>query len=336
LSEADVSSAPPADTGGRGTLRWVLVLILPILMVVMELAVYALEPRVLSQRNIVNVLVQSSYLLVFASAQMVVILTRGFDLSLGTTVSAISVACSMVMTGLAASGAPDWWIVVAGIGTGLGFGALVGLFNGFFVSWLRINPFIVTLGSLNICLGLSTTLSGGRPVFNVPDPFSHLLYDGKLIPGVPIPLLLAVLVCVSLYFLLGHTVFGRALYLIGNNPRAAHLAGLPSRRFLILAYLACSLLAAFGALMLTARTGSGEPNLGGSLMLESIAAAVIGGVSLQGGVGGIIPVILGSLFVTMLSNAMNLLEVGGYVQQILLGCVIIGAVFLDRIRMTRS
>ena len=267
---------------------------------------------------------------------MVVILTRGFDLSLGTTVSAISVACAMVMTGLAASGAPDWWIVVAGIGTGLGFGALVGLFNGFFVSWLRINPFVVTLGSLNICLGLSTTLSGGRPVFNVPDPFSHLLYDGKLIPGVPIPLLLALLVCVGLYFLLDHTVFGRALYLIGNNPRAAHLAGLPSRRFLILAYLTCSLLAAFGALMLTARTGSGEPNLGGSLMLESIAAAVIGGVSLQGGVGGIIPVILGTLFVTMLSNAMNLLEVGGYVQQILLGCVIIGAVFLDRIRVTRS
>jgi ribose transport system permease protein len=87
---------------------------------------------------------------------------------------------------------------------------------------------------------------------------------------------------------------------------------------------------------LTARTGSGEPNLGGSLMLESIAAAVIGGVSLQGGVGGIIPVILGSLFVTMLSNAMNLLRVGGYVQQILLGCVIIGAIFLDRIRVSRT
>jgi ribose transport system permease protein len=88
--------------------------------------------------------------------------------------------------------------------------------------------------------------------------------------------------------------------------------------------------------MLTARTGSGEPNLGGSLMLESIAAAVIGGVSLQGGVGGIIPVILGSLFVTMLSNAMDLLRVGGYAQQILLGCVIIGAIFLDRIRVSRT
>jgi len=88
--------------------------------------------------------------------------------------------------------------------------------------------------------------------------------------------------------------------------------------------------------MLTARTGSAEPNLGGSLMLESIAAAVIGGASLQGGVGGIVPVLLGSIFVTMVSNSMDLLEVGGYVQQILLGCVIIAAIFLDRIRATRA
>jgi ribose transport system permease protein len=183
---------------------------------------------------------------------------------------------------------------------------------------------------------LATTISGGRPVFNVPDAFTGPLYDGTFIPGVPVPVTLAILVAVFLYLLLDHTVFGRALYLIGNNPRAANLAGIPGRRYLFLAYVTCSLLAAFGSLMLTARTGSGEPNLGGSLMLESIAAAVIGGVSLQGGVGGIIPAVLGSIFVTLLSNAMDLLEVGGYVQQILLGCVIIAAIFLDRIRATRA
>ena len=321
------------EAQGRGLVGWALVLILPILMVVMELAVFAAEPRVLSPRNVANILNQSSYLLLFASAQMVVILTRGFDLSLGTTVSVISVASALAMTGLADRGASDWIIVAAGLATGLGIGALVGLFNGFFVAWLEINPFVVTLGSLNICLGLATTISGGRPVFNVPDVFSRLLYNGELIPGISVPLMLAVMVCLLLYFLLDHTVFGRSLYLIGNNPRAASVAGLPSRGYLTLAFVTCSLLAAFGALMLTARTGSGEPNLGGSLMLESIAAAVIGGVSLQGGIGGVIPVILGTLFVTMLSNAMDLLEVGGYVQQILLGCIIIGAIFLDRIRV---
>jgi ribose transport system permease protein len=317
-------------------LGWLLVLSLPLLMAAMELSVYSLEPRVLSPRNIANILNQSSYLFMFASAQMLVILTRGFDLSLGTTVSAVSVASALVMTGLAGAGASDAIVLAAGLAAGLGFGALVGLFNGAFVSWLGINPFVVTLGSLNICLGLATTMSGGRPVFNVPDAFSALLYNGVLISGVSIPLTLAIVVSLLLYFLLDHTKFGRSLYLIGNNPRAAYLAGLPSKRYLALAYIACSLLAAFGALMLTARTGSGEPNLGGSLMLESIAAAVIGGVSLQGGVGGVVPVILGTLFVTMLSNAMDLLEVGGYVQQILLGCVIIGAIFLDRIRVINT
>jgi ribose transport system permease protein len=104
----------------------------------------------------------------------------------------------------------------------------------------------------------------------------------------------------------------------------------------MLAYVLAGVLAAFGSLMLTARTGSGEPNLGGSLMLESIAAAVIGGVSLQGGVGGVVPVILGSLFITMMSNAMNLLRIDGYIQQIILGVVIIAAIFLDRIRSIRT
>jgi ribose transport system permease protein len=335
VSDADIAAPAPAATG-RGLLGWVLALLLPLLMVVMELAVATVEPRVLSSRNIVNILIQSSYLIVFASAQMVVILTRGFDLSLGAAVSAVSVASALVTTGLETGGAPPWLIVTAGIAAGLGLGLLVGLFNGLFVSLLDINPFVVTLGSLNICLGIATTISGGRPVFNVPDAFSSFLYDGRLISGVPLPVTLAIMVCLVLHVLLEHTVFGRALYLIGSSPRAAYLAGVPSRRYLTLAYVTAGLLAAFGALMLTARTGSGEPNLGGSLMLESIAAAVIGGVSLQGGVGGIVPVILGSVFVTMLSNAMNLLEVGGYIQQILLGCVIIAAIFLDRVRATRA
>lgn len=320
----------------RGLLDWLLVFSLPLLMIVMELSVYAFAPRVLSLRNVVNVLDQSSYIFVFACAQMMVILTRGFDLSLGAAVSTVSVASALAMTGLAKTGSPDAVVVAAGLATGLGVGALVGLFNGGFVSWLAINPFIVTLGSLNICLGLSTTISGGSPVFNVPDVFSRLFYNGVLIPGVSIPITIAIVIAVALYFLLNYTIFGRSLYIIGANPRAARVAGLPSRRYLFLAYLACSLLAAFGGLMLTARTGSGEPNLGGSLMLESIAAAVIGGVSLQGGVGGVGAVVFGALFVTMLSNSMDLLEVGGYIQQILLGCVLILAIFLDRLRRTRT
>ena len=181
-TDVEAASAASAERG-RGALGWLLVLSLPLLMAAMELAVYAVEPRVLSPRNIVNILNQSSYLLLFASGQMVVILTRGFDLSLGTTVSAVSVASALAMTGLAGVGFSDPLVVAAGLAVGLGFGALVGVFNGVFVSRLGISPFIVTLGSLNICMGLATTMSGGRPVFNVPDAFSTLLYNGAWIPG---------------------------------------------------------------------------------------------------------------------------------------------------------
>jgi ribose transport system permease protein len=335
LPDADAALRTGEDARTRA-LRLFLALLLPILILVVEFGVYLFVPRVLSPGNLRNILIQSSYLVLFASAQMVVILTRGFDLSLGTSVSAVSVASALVMTSLAAQGLSPSSVVAAGLAAGLGFGLLIGLFNGSFIAGLHISPFIVTLGSLNICLGLATTMSGGRPVFDVPDLLSSLLYNGKFIPGIPVPVLLAVVVCLLLHILLSHTVFGRSLYLIGNNPRAAELAGIPSRRYLMLAYVLAGVLAAFGSLMLTARTGSGEPNLGGSLMLESIAAAVIGGVSLQGGVGGVVPVILGSLFITMMSNAMNLLRIDGYIQQIILGVVIIAAIFLDRIRSIRT
>lgn len=319
--------------GGRLAV-WLRSAALPLLIVLMEVGFWTVQPTVLSPRNLLNVFQQSTYLIVFAAAQMIVILTRGFDLSLGTTVSVVSVASALVMTSLADGGVSAGVAVMAGLAVGLGLGLLVGLFNGIFVAWLNVNPFVATLGSLNIALGLATTISGGNPVFNVPNAFSALLY-GKVL-AVPVPLLLAGAICLVLHFLLGHTVFGRSLYLIGNNPRAARLAGLPSVRYLTVAYVICSLLAAFGSLMLTARTGSGEPNLGGSLMLESIAAAVIGGVSLQGGIGGISQVVVGGVFITMLSNGMDLLEVDGNIQQITLGCVIIAALFLDRLWTTRT
>lgn len=313
---------------------WALQLLLPFLIVITEIIFWVLRPDILSGRNVVNILQQSSYMTVFAAAQMMVMLTRGFDLSLGTAVSAVSVASALVMTGLPGT-VPMGLNLAAGIAVGLAFGALVGLFNGFFVSFLGIDPFIVTIGSLNICLGIATTISGGTPVFNVPIPFSAGLATGTVF-GVPVVILWAAALCIVLHFVLNGTVFGRALYIIGSNPRAALLAGLPAKRILAAAYVVCSMLSAFGALMMTARTGSGEPTLGLSLMLESIAAAVIGGVSLRGGVGGIPQVILGAVFVTVISNNMDLLQVSGYIQEIVVGCVIVAAIFIDRLRLART
>ena len=331
---------------GRDTVARVRSLVIaaamPILVVVMILGFASVEPRIVSPANLANILGQVSYLAIFAAAQMIVILTRGFDLSLGMCVSAVSVLTALIMTGMVGAHGGDGTgggLVYAGIAlavvAGIGFGAAVGLFNGFCVSVLGVNPFIVTLGSLNICYGIATTISGGRPVFNVPQEFSNLFYTGQLF-GIPTSVFIAAAVLLAIWLLLTRTVLGRSFYLIGSNPRAAKVAGIPSRLYLTLAYVLCSVLAAIGAMLLTARTGSGEPNLGGNLTLESIAAAVIGGVSLRGGIGGVGAALIGALFVTVLSNAMNLTRIDGYVQMIVLGSVIILAVFVDRLRAAWS
>lgn len=296
------------------------------LMILMEIGFALVQPAVLSHRNVLNVLHQASYLVILTVAQTLVLLTRGFDLSLGTTVSAISVASALVLTAFGDS--PAGWVLVLGIATGLALGLAVGLFNGVLVAAVGVNPFIATLASLNICMGIALTISGGGPVFGVPESFSLLFNDGEIF-HIGMPILIAACVSVLAWLMLNRTVFGRAILLIGANPRAAHVAGLPVRRYLAATYILCSLLVALGALVLTARTGSGEPNLGGSLMLESIAAAVIGGTSLRGGAGGIGAAVLGALFVTMLSNGMDLMRISGYVQMIALGIMVIIATALD-------
>ncbi|MGF1610910.1 MAG: ABC transporter permease [Kiloniellales bacterium] len=331
------TTAPVAAAEERPSLRQHLMRALSlIVLVLMALGFAAVEPRILSAGNLVNILSQSSYLAIFATAQMVVILTRGFDLSLGMCVSSVSVLTALIMTGMVAADPASVYLAIAlAIAAGLLFGVAVGAVNGFSVAFLRVNPFIATLGTLNICYGIASTISNGRPVFGVPREFSQLVYSGTVV-GVPIPIVLSGITLIAIHLLLHYTVIGRSFYILGSNPRAAMVAGLPSRRYLVYAYIICSVLAAIGAMLLTARTGSGEPNLGGNLTLESIAAAVIGGVSLRGGIGGVPAALLGTIFVTVLSNGMNLTRVDGYVQMIVLGTVIIAAIFIDRLRTTRG
>ncbi len=332
---SDAAAPLTAAERAAATQRYIMQALMPILLVVMLLGFSAYQPTILSGDNLLNILQQASYLAVFAAAQMVVILTRGFDLSLGSCVSSVSVLTSLIMVEFALREDPQVWLgIVLALPAGIFFGILVGLFNGFAVAVLRVNPFMATLASWNICYGIASTISGGRPVFDVPREFSGIIYSGTLL-GIPIPIIITVVVLILIHLGLTRTVIGRSFYLLGSNPRASRIAGLPSRRYLIYAYIICSILAAVGAMMLTGRTGSGEPNLGGNLTLESIAAAVVGGVSLRGGIGGVPAVIIGALFITTLSNGMNLVELDGNVQMIVLGCVIIAAIFIDRLRTAR-
>ncbi|NKM31877.1 ABC transporter permease [Rhizobium laguerreae] len=283
------------------------------------------EPRVFSQANIFNIVTQTSYLAIFAMAQTVVIVTRGFDLSLGFAVSLVSVLSAIVMV---AAGEPTL-AITAGIFTGLAVAAVIGMANGVLIAGIGINPLVTTLGVANIVLSLASTVSGGFPVSGFTLQFSQLFAQNTLL-GLPVPVVVAAVVFAALSVLMNWTSFGRSLYIIGANPKAAVVAGIRSGPVVAAAYCLCGTLVGLGALMLTARTGSGEPNLGGNLTLESIAAAVVGGVKLSGGEGGIAAAVLGALFVTVLSNGMNLTQVDGYLQQICLGAIIIIALVTSR------
>jgi len=313
---------------------WLWRAVLPIALVALLLGFAAVDRSVLSPANLLNIAQQTSYLALFAMAQTVVILTRGFDLALGPAVSMVSVGTALAMAGATAAGHDQTTVLLAGLGAGFGLGIACGLFNGMVIALLGVNPFVATLGSYNIAIGVATTLSAGRPVQGVPKLFAQLFYGGSIF-GFPATISITLAIGIVLHLTLGRTVFGRSLYIIGTNPRAAAVAGLPVKRILIATYVLCSTLAALGAIMMTARTGSGEPNLGGSLSLQAIAGAVVGGTSLAGGRGGVGTAVLGALFVTILSNGMNLTRIDGYIQMVVLGAIVIIGVLLDRLRQER-
>jgi ribose transport system permease protein len=306
--------------------------LLPLILIVTFVGFAVTAPQFRSPENIINLLKQSSYLIMLATAQMILLITRGFDLSVGTVISMISVASALAMVAVLKNDPNALSLaILVGWLVGLAIGLAVGAVNGFAVAVLRVNPFVTTLGMMGIGLGFASTLSGGRPVYEVPEALMDVFSRGSWI-GIPVPVAVCAIVLGGVYVLMTRTVFGRSLYLLGSNERAAHVAGLSTRLYLGLAYVLCSLIVAIVALMLTARTGSGEPRLGIALMLDSLMAAIIGGVSLSGGEGRVLHCILGGLFVTMLSNGMNMIRVNGYIQMMILGTVLIAAIFVDGLR----
>ena len=319
---------------GRFGFKWLISQgILPVTIGLMFVVFGLIEPNFYSGGNAVNILKQTSYLAIFATAQMFVLLTRGFDLSVGQMTSMISVSSALIMMGILGRN-PDavTLAVLAACAFGLVTGLATGMLNGVCVAVFRINPFVVTLGVQGICLGLATTLSDGFPVFNLPRAFTNALASSSWL-GVPAPVAVCLIVLVMAHIVLNHTVLGRSIYMLGGNPRAAHVAGRSSRVHMASAYVICSLIVAVGALLLTARAGTGETNIGGGLMLQSIAAGVIGGVSLRGGEGRVIHAVFGALFVTVFSVGMNLARVDSYIQQMILGAVVVAAVYLDNLRL---
>jgi ribose transport system permease protein len=303
------------------------------LFLIAALVVFTLaSPQFLTAQNIVNVARQSVYLVLVSLGQMIVLLTGGFDLAVGTTIALTSVISAMIMLS-AMTIVPDsvGLIIAAGCLGAMAVALLIGLINGTGVAVFGVSPFIMTLGVQSVGAGVALFLTGGVPVTGFPHAFGDTFGFGRIF-GMPVTVAIAVVAIAVIAIFLYGTRFGRHLYAVGGNSKAAKLSGINTTATLLIAYAASALLASIDGLLLTARVESGEANLGGTIALQSIAACVIGGVSLRGGIGRVEGVVLGAFFIVLIQNGMDLMQIGSYMQMVLLGVLLIVAVIVDQVR----
>jgi ribose transport system permease protein len=306
--------------------------VLPFL-ILFAIVIFAfLSDSFLTVRNLVNVARQSTYLVIVTMGQMLALLTGGFDLSVGTILALSSVVGAMTMSAMLGAFPNSVALVIfVGLMGGLCAGLSVGVVNGIGVSVFNVNPFMMTLGMASVGFGIALYLTGGVPVYGLPESFSNIFGFGSFF-GVPTPVLVTASLILIMYFLVNWTKTGRYFYAVGGNIKASSLSGINTKYTLFLAYLFCSALATISGLLLTARLETGEANIGVSMPLESIAACVIGGISLKGGVGRVENAAMGALFIGLIQNGMNLARIESYLQTVVIGILLIIAVSSDQFR----
>jgi inositol transport system permease protein len=294
----------------------------------------------LQPRNLFNVVRQISVVGLIAIGVTMVIITTGIDLSSGSVLALAAVfAASFAQQ-------PDWHDakypglmlpVIVPIVVALGIGLLCGAINGGLIAKFKIPPFIATLGMMTVARGFALIYSN-RPVSGLTETYNFIGQGEifKIIPipgqpplGIPIPVIILALVAISAHIMLNNTRFGRHIYAVGGNEQAALISGLNVGRIKIGVYTIAGLLSGLAGLVLSSRVGSGQPGLGVGYELDAIAAAVIGGTSLSGGVGTIWGTIIGALIIGVLNNGLDLLNVSAYWQTIIKGSIIVVAVIVD-------
>lgn len=287
---------------------------------------WILTPHFLTVSNLVNVLEQTAINAVIAAGMTFVIISGGIDLSVGSLVALAGV----VLATLLHAGVPVPLAIAAALAIGFAFG----LFNGAAITWGRLPPFIATLGMMSVARGCALLFTDGRPVSGFDAGFRSVA-TGR-IAGIPAPVLAAIGVYLLAWFVLSRTRFGRYVYAIGGNEEATRLSGVNVRMHKMCVYGVSGLASAVAAVLLTSRLNSAQPIAGMMYELDAIAAVVIGGTSLMGGDGALSGTLIGALIMGVLRNGLNLLGVSSFVQQIVIGLVIVVAVLVDNALKSRK
>jgi ribose transport system permease protein len=280
---------------------------------------WAATPHFLTVSNLLNVLEQTALNAIVAMGMTYVIISGGIDLSVGSVLAVAGIGLALALE----SGLPAPIAIAIALASGLS----CGLINGLLITVGRLPPFIATLGMMSVARGVALMLAEGRPISGFGEGFRALATERVL--GVPAPVLITIVIYAFAHFVLTRTVFGRATYAIGGNEEAARLSGVPVRFYKTAVYGVAGVASAAAAVLLTARLNSAQPTAGTMYELDAIAATVIGGSSLLGGEGSLTGTLVGALIMGVLRNGLNLLNVSSFLQQVVIGVVIIGAVTVD-------
>lgn len=288
-------------------------------LIVLCCVLWILTPFFFTVSNLLNIAQQTAINAIIAVGMTFVIITAGIDLSVGSILAFSGVVLASVLH----LGVP----FPIGILIGLAVGLLCGLVNGLLITHGRLPPFISTLGMMSVARGAALLFTQGRPVSGFSKSF-RFLATGEIL-HIPTPVIIMALVYVVAHFILTRTKLGRYTFAIGGNEEAAILSGVNVKFYKAIVYGICGMLSGLAAVILTARLNSAQPIAGIMYELDAIAATVIGGTSLMGGEGTIIGTLIGAFIMGVLRNGLNLLGVSSFIQQIVIGSVIIIAVLVD-------
>ncbi len=285
-----------------------------------------IAPKFLSAANLFLVSRQVSFVAIVAFGELFVILTGGIDLSVGSI---------MGLAGMAAAYAMQLGIPVPlAVGLGILVGMLMGAVSGALVSYVKIPPFIVTLGMLSLASGLVLGLTKGWPLTNIPASFLPVA-QGEFL-GLPIPVWIAAVLAVIAHVVLAYTAFGRRTYAMGGNEQATFLSGINVKRIKFIIYMIPAVAASIAGIILVARFNSAQADTGKGWEMDAIAAAVIGGTSLAGGSGTVLGVVIGACIMGVIKNGLVLMRVSSYWQTAIIGIIIVLAAALDRMKAKKS
>jgi ribose transport system permease protein len=307
-------------------------------LVILAAVMAAASPAFLTLGNLINVFTNFSYIAIVSLGSTLVILTAGIDLSVGSVMALTAIATALLFGRLGETvlaGVPGLVMLGAVLG-GLVVAAIVGAVNGLLIARVGLTPFVTTLGMLSVARGLCYAVTQGKGVA-ISGTDSDLFFDvtDGAIAGAPMPLIYLVLLAVLMGVFLHHTATGRHVFALGGNERAAALTGVPVTRIKAGVYVASALSAGFAGILMAGWLGSVPANLATGYELRIIAAAVIGGANLNGGIGGPVGAIVGAALIETIRNGLVLAGVNTYWQDTLVGVIIIAAVLVDRIRARR-